>query len=129
MAEAAAMLYGLKWCSANGFNIVWGETDSLLITRCINGEWKPPWKIAKLIEDIQKLVEENGFIITHCYRKANKPADKLAAFSHGGGVIQTFNFFSDIPASIKGLLNMDRWGTPSFRINAIKDSNLVYDPP
>ncbi|XP_059306503.1 uncharacterized protein LOC132057945 [Lycium ferocissimum] len=129
MEKEAAMLFGLVWCSRNGNTIVWGETDSLLLTKCINREWKPPWNIANYIESIQKPVEENEFIITHCYREANKPADKLAAISHASDVIQIFNSFSEISTSVRGLINMDRWNPPSFRIKEIKDRNLVYDHP
>ncbi|WMV07904.1 hypothetical protein MTR67_001289 [Solanum verrucosum] len=101
------MIYGMKWCSTHGSRTVWGETDSLLLTNCINKVWKPPWMISRLIEDIQKLVEENEFTIIHCYREANKTADKLASLSHGSNGIQIFNFFSDLPTSIKGN-NMDK---------------------
>ncbi|XP_060203069.1 uncharacterized protein LOC132631512 [Lycium barbarum] len=102
MAEAAALLYGLKWCSGNGFHSVWGETDSLLLIKCIKKEWKPPWMISNIIEDIQKLVEDHEFVITHCYREANKPADKLASLRHGFDEIQIFNSFSEIPSSVRG---------------------------
>ncbi|KAG5573276.1 hypothetical protein H5410_063042 [Solanum commersonii] len=34
---AAAMMYGLKWCSTHDSRRIWGETD-LLLTNCINKE-------------------------------------------------------------------------------------------
>lgn len=71
MAEANAMLFGLKWCVNRGASLVLGETDSMLLTKCVNSEWKPPWRIKKYIEEIQELVEEHGFFINHCYREAN----------------------------------------------------------
>ncbi|XP_059277807.1 uncharacterized protein LOC132031987 [Lycium ferocissimum] len=129
MAEASALLYGLKWCANNGINLVWGETDSLLLVKCIKREWKPPWKIAKEIQQIQNLVEENGFNISHWFREANKPADKLASFSHSTNGIQVFNSFSVVPRSVRGLINLDKWNLPSFRIRPVKPSLLVYDPP
>ncbi|KAK4339966.1 hypothetical protein RND71_041428 [Anisodus tanguticus] len=49
IAEAAAMLFGLKWCATNGFKSALGETDSLLITNYIRREWKMPWKISNYI--------------------------------------------------------------------------------
>ncbi|XP_060210896.1 uncharacterized protein LOC132637896 [Lycium barbarum] len=129
MAEASALLDGLKWWANNGINLVWGENDSLLLVKCIKREWKSLWKIAKEIQQIQNLVEENGFNISHCFREANKPADKLASFSHSTNGIQVFNSFSVVPRSVRELINLDKWNLPSFRIRPVKPSLRVYDPP
>ncbi|KAG5603639.1 hypothetical protein H5410_025131 [Solanum commersonii] len=58
-------------------------------------------------------------------REANKTADKLACLSHGSNGIQIFNSFSDLPAVIKGLTNMDKWGFPSLRIKELSLSDLI----
>lgn len=42
MAEAAAMLYGLKWCANRKLVLTMAETDPLLLTKCVKGEWKSP---------------------------------------------------------------------------------------
>ncbi|KAK4729651.1 hypothetical protein R3W88_022639 [Solanum pinnatisectum] len=39
IAEMAALLYGLKWCVNRGFSKIWIETDSMLLTRCIERDW------------------------------------------------------------------------------------------
>jgi len=78
-----ALLYGLKWCANRGFSNVWVETDSMLLTRCIKREWNPPWKINGMVQDARKLIEEHGYHISHCFREANKPAEKIANLSHG----------------------------------------------
>uniref|UniRef100_A0A3Q7IMX9 RNase H type-1 domain-containing protein n=1 Tax=Solanum lycopersicum TaxID=4081 RepID=A0A3Q7IMX9_SOLLC len=83
MAETAAKLFGLNWCKNRGYDIVWGETDYMLLTIWIKKEWRPPWALENQIQEIQKLVDYHGFNISHCFREANKPADKLAALSHG----------------------------------------------
>ncbi|XP_070052273.1 uncharacterized protein [Nicotiana tomentosiformis] len=77
------------------------EAAALLFAR----EWKSPWKIEKYVREIQKLVEEHGFTIFHCYREANKPADKLAAISHFRKGTHIFNSFFDLPNQVKGLVN------------------------
>lgn len=64
--------------------------------------------ISRLIEDIQKLIEDNEFSITHCYGEADKTVDMLASISHGSNGIQIFNSFSNLPAAIKGLAYMDK---------------------
>ncbi|KAG5594238.1 hypothetical protein H5410_035470 [Solanum commersonii] len=51
--------------------------DSMLLTRCIKREWDPPWKI-----NARKLIEEHGYHISHCFREANKPAEKISNLSH-----------------------------------------------
>ena len=57
MAEAQALLYGLNWCVSRGYDRVWGETDFLLLVKCINGEWRTPWRLDKLIQEAQQRVE------------------------------------------------------------------------
>uniref|UniRef100_A0A0V0H2R1 Putative ovule protein n=1 Tax=Solanum chacoense TaxID=4108 RepID=A0A0V0H2R1_SOLCH len=74
----AALFYGLKWYANRGFSNVWVETDSMLLTRCIKREWDPPWKI-----NARKLIEEHGYHISHFFREANKPTEKIANLSHG----------------------------------------------
>ncbi|XP_019264449.1 PREDICTED: uncharacterized protein LOC109242076 [Nicotiana attenuata] len=128
-AEATSMLFGIKWCAANGYRLVLGETDSMLITRCIRREQKVPWRIKSIITEIQDIVEEHGFVIIHCFREANRPADKLASLSHSSDMIHVFNSFADLPNQVKGLVNMDRWDLPSFRIKTAKPGHITSNPP
>ncbi|WMV20142.1 hypothetical protein MTR67_013527, partial [Solanum verrucosum] len=116
MAEARALLYGLKWCVSRGYDRVWGETDSLLLVKCINGVWRTPWRLDKLIQEAHQIVESHGFIISHCFREANKPTDILASRSYSVDAIHEFNSFSDLPREVRGLINTDRWELPSFRM-------------
>ncbi|WMV18303.1 hypothetical protein MTR67_011688 [Solanum verrucosum] len=82
-----------------------------------------------MIQEIMKIVEDHGYHISHCFREANKPADKLASLSHGAEEIHVFNSFSSLPKQVRGLINMDRWEFPSFRMKPVKPSYLVYEPP
>ncbi|XP_059287186.1 uncharacterized protein LOC132040553 [Lycium ferocissimum] len=129
LAEAAALLFMDCHCALGMDSIQFvGETDSLLIANCINKQWKITWMISDLIENIQTIVEDKEFLITHCYREANKPADKLASLRHESDLIQIFNSHPEIPTSVKGLINMDRWNIPTFRIKNVKDRNIIFDP-
>jgi len=119
IAKASAMFFGLKWCAHNGFRTELGETNSLLLTKCINKEWKIPWRILNFIEEIQNLVEEHGFEINHSYRETNQPADRLANLGHTIAGTQVFNSFVELPKHIRGLINMDRWNLPSFESNIL----------
>ncbi|XP_009766745.1 uncharacterized protein [Nicotiana sylvestris] len=128
-AEAEALLFGLKWCVDKDLKMAIGESDSLLIVKCVKREWKPPWNISKQIKEIQKMIEDHNFNINHCFREANRPADSLATLSHRIEGNMIFNIFSDLPNHIKGLVNMDKWGLPTFRIKHTKPSNIIYNPP
>ncbi|KAG5568381.1 hypothetical protein H5410_064601, partial [Solanum commersonii] len=66
-----------------------------------------PWRIKDMIQETMKIVEDHGYHISHCFREANKPADKLASLSHGVEEIHVFNSFSSLPKQVKGLINMD----------------------
>ncbi|XP_059292579.1 uncharacterized protein LOC132046049 [Lycium ferocissimum] len=81
-AEANAFLFGLKWCIDNGYNLIIAETDSLLLRNCISESLVTPWRIKETVEEIRKLVLRHDIIVKHCFREANKVADKLASMSH-----------------------------------------------
>jgi len=83
----------------------------------------------KLIQEAQQIVESHGFIISHCFREANKPVDILASRSYSVDAIHDFNSFSDLPREVRGLINTDRWELPSFRMQQVKPSNFIYEPP
>lgn len=125
MAETKAMLYGLTWCADKGYSRVKGETDSLLLTKCISREWKIPWKMVEDVAKIHKLVKDHGFSIIHCYREANKPEDKLAIFSYQVNGSMSFTSFRELPRHVRGLVNMDKWGLPSIRSKQINNANYI----
>ncbi|KAH0729146.1 hypothetical protein KY290_000325 [Solanum tuberosum] len=78
MAEAKAILFGIKWCLDKGFTNILVESDSMLITNMINGEAKTPWQIKHIIEDIHGLKVQGNFSLQHCYREVNMIEDYLA---------------------------------------------------
>nr|XP_009615317.1 uncharacterized protein LOC104108057 [Nicotiana tomentosiformis] len=128
-AEAEALLFGLKWCADRGLKRAIGESDSLLMVKCAKREWKPPWNISNQVKEIQKMIEVHSFNINHCFREANRPANNLATLSHRIEGNKIFNLFSDLPSHIRGLVNMDKWSLPTFRIKHTKPTNIIYDPP
>ncbi|KAG5590615.1 hypothetical protein H5410_041129 [Solanum commersonii] len=92
-------------------------------------EWKVPWRILHIINEVQELVEKNGFEIKQCFREANRPTDKLASMSHNFESIHVFYSHIELPNQVKGLVNMDKWDIHSFRIKMNKPSHIIYDPP
>lgn len=88
-----------------------------------------PWRLDKLIQEAQQITESHGFIISRCFRVANKPVNILASRSYSVSTIHDFNFFCDLPREVRGLINTDRWELPSFRMQQVKPSNFIYEPP
>lgn len=107
-AEASALLYRLKWCIQKGYNLVIGETDSLLLQNCIKNIWHTPWRIEKVVKEIRSLIGNNRIITIYCFREANQVADKLASLSHTAEDVCIYNQFNTPPRQIKGLVNTDQ---------------------
>ncbi|KAK4341343.1 hypothetical protein RND71_039844 [Anisodus tanguticus] len=127
--EAAAFLFDLNWCIQNGFNMVVGETDSLLLHNCIQDIWLSPWRIESIVSKIKFLMESNQVSTNHSFREANKVANKLASLSHTTGHTCIYTNYDTLPRQIKGLLNTDRWQLSSFRVRRRKHGAIIYDPP
>ncbi|XP_060182070.1 uncharacterized protein LOC132611702 [Lycium barbarum] len=51
----------------------------------LNGNWQSPWRIEDIVNRIKYLMELNQITTNHCFREANKVADKLASLSHSNG--------------------------------------------
>ncbi|WMV10201.1 hypothetical protein MTR67_003586 [Solanum verrucosum] len=128
-AESDAFLFGLRWCINNGHNLIITETVSLLIRNCINNSWSTPWRIKESVEEIRCLIQRHDVIINHCFREANHVADKLASMSHFVEEVKVFTQPSTIPRQIRGLLNIDKWQFPSFRVKQRKPSMIFFEPP
>uniref|UniRef100_M0ZK97 RNase H family protein n=1 Tax=Solanum tuberosum TaxID=4113 RepID=M0ZK97_SOLTU len=107
LAEASSFLFGLKWCVDNGHTFILGETDSLLLQNCINDSWKVPRRKHEEVQEIKKLVIDHEVITRHCFREANKVADKLASMSHNTDAIKVYTQYRDLPTTIRGLLTTD----------------------
>ncbi|XP_060170788.1 uncharacterized protein LOC132601740 [Lycium barbarum] len=128
-AEAHALLFGLQWCIEQGMSFIMGETDSLLIQKCTQGDWTVPWRISETISKIQTLIQGRGITIQHCFREANQVADKLASLSHHLQETHIYTSFDIMPRQIKGLLNVDRWQLPTFRARGKRPGVLTLEPP
>ncbi|XP_075101931.1 uncharacterized protein LOC142177353 [Nicotiana tabacum] len=129
LAEVEALLFGLKWYVQQGYGLIIGETDSLLLHNCIQGIWSKPWRINSVVMEVKMLVEQKGLIIRHCFREANQVVDKMASLSHQLEEVYIFTYFDTLPRQVKGLLNVDRWQIPAFRVKKRRPSTIVYEPP
>lgn len=66
---------------------------------------------------LQELMEARRYIreISHYFREANKPADRLANVGVDSGINSTYGLFSDLPHLVRGDITLDRLGIPSLR--------------
>ena len=53
--------------------------------------------------------------ISHCFREANRPADRLANVCVDAGFNSTYVSFSELPCLVRGDVNLDRLGVPNIR--------------
>lgn len=71
-AEARAIKEALHSCVKKGLLKIQVQTDSHTITKMLTGEWKIPWELIELIEQIQAIMKTLIVEITHIFRKANQ---------------------------------------------------------
>ncbi|KAH0661548.1 hypothetical protein KY284_026479 [Solanum tuberosum] len=91
------------------------KSDSKLLVNCVNDQNSTPWKMQKEVEELKAHMENTCYILRHCYREANKVADKLASLYHTNQQSTMFTTFAELPRRIKGLMTMDRWNMANFR--------------
>lgn len=78
MAEARALLQGLKLCVHKGV-LQWDvEMDSLVLMQIIQGKAGTPWAITYEIREISQLLQKLDHFLMHTFRESNMAADCLA---------------------------------------------------
>ena len=113
-AELKALAHGVQQCIAWGFLELHLEVDSLSLVRIMSGDQACPWQLQLEVDDL--LQHWRLFrSITHCYREANKPSDRLAKWGAVSGEDSLFTTFAILPPLVRGDRRMDRLGFPSFR--------------
>ncbi|XP_075091898.1 uncharacterized protein LOC142172040 [Nicotiana tabacum] len=123
-AEGHAMLLGLQHYISRGLDKIIVEADSKVLVSAINEESSTPWRLLQIVDKIKQIVSEKGAAVKHCYREANKVADKLASISH-----LHKQAITGLPRQIRGLHQLDRWEMASFRIRQRKTSKIYFEPP
>ncbi|OIT19637.1 hypothetical protein A4A49_55186 [Nicotiana attenuata] len=127
--EASSFLFGLEWCIRMRYYLVIGETDSMLLQNCISKKVATLWRLEETMKKIRRIVNDHDIITRHCFREVNKVMDNLASLSYNTDEIQIFTQFNRLPSQIRGVLNVDRWQLPSFRVKKRKPGVLIFEPP
>lgn len=117
IAEARAMLDGLRYAALLGINLHIVESDSKILVSIIKEECSCPWRLLPIIAELRELVRRVKTNISHIFREGNQPADGLANFACHCNFSSTFhNNLDMIPARIRGACRLDRMGIPNLRL-------------
>ncbi|XP_019266683.1 PREDICTED: uncharacterized protein LOC109244105 [Nicotiana attenuata] len=127
MAEAKAVLHGIKLCNSLGLQNVIVETDSLLIVSIINRRMKPPWRIKHIIEQIWEITSLGNFNFVHTFREGNYVADQLANLGENTKEHIIFNEVVSLPRQVRASLQLEQDGLPNFRFTTRRNQFTIND--
>ncbi|XP_075091582.1 uncharacterized protein LOC142171777 [Nicotiana tabacum] len=127
LAEAKAMLYGVKLCCNCGFSKVIVESDSMLIVNLVNQRIKPPWQLTQIIEQIREVTETGNFLFVHIFREGNAIVDHLAKLGESSKTFHIFNQVVSLPMKIRASLKLDQDNMPNFRFRQKKNQFTIND--
>ena len=113
-AALRALLLSIKHCVARGCLELHLEADSLTLIQVVQGISACPWRLQRDLDELL-MFKQYFHMISHCYREANAPADRLANFGADSSAGQVFNRFLHLPRLVRGDIRMDRLGFPPFR--------------
>lgn len=78
VAEAKAILQGMRMCIDNGFPKIIVESDSMIMVVIINRKSSVPWQIHSIINQIWSLMHIGSFLFVQIFREGNGIADQMA---------------------------------------------------
>ncbi|XP_019257601.1 PREDICTED: uncharacterized protein LOC109235804 [Nicotiana attenuata] len=87
-AEAKAIYEALKYCIQHGYVLIDIHTDSMLLKNVIIGEWKPPWILGTVIDEIRDLMRRANVRIAHTLIEGNKLVDYIANYALDVGELE-----------------------------------------
>ncbi|XP_022866066.1 uncharacterized protein LOC111385870 [Olea europaea var. sylvestris] len=112
-AELRAILDGLLLARGLGISAIWLEADSTLAIHCIT-KGGGPWSIQGILRQIRDFICFDRDTVSHIYREGNQVADSLASEGWDHQRYQEYGPL-DLPRQIRALVQIDRYGLPSFR--------------
>lgn len=115
-AEVYVIKEALEFCLTLHVQGITMETDSLTLERMIEKQWKVPWELIEIIEDIRVKSQSLQGNIIHIFREGNTVADALANEVIEAQNTKEYHCFQDLPVSIRKQINMDKSQIPNLRI-------------
>ena len=114
VAEARALLGGLRRCVLEGRACIDIEVDLLILKQVIQKKHPTPWSIAYEIREIFFLLDRMEFQVLHIYRESNYAADFLANWGCKEQLDSLFEEYRNFPRILKGIVRVDKSGIPNI---------------
>ncbi|XP_060182743.1 uncharacterized protein LOC132612645 [Lycium barbarum] len=121
VAEAEAIRMGMRYCVEKHLFPLIIETDSMSMKMILKEEWKVPWSISILVDDIKRMMEDQTVAVEHIHREGNGLADFLTNLVFNFAGTLQFHSFQELPSQAKRILNIDKREIPNLRIRTIQD--------
>lgn len=114
IAEAPALLDGMKYIKITGSTAAIIECDSQTIVNIIKRKATCPWSILSYVREIWSLLNPAD-TINHIFREGNTVADSLASLACKLKCNASYSS-SELPTLIRGAVRLDKLGMPSVRL-------------
>lgn len=111
-AELNGAMLAIEIASQKGWNQLWLETDSVLVTQAFKSHKIVPWPLRNRWLNCLHICSSLSFFVTHVFREGNHCADKLADI---GFSLQSQYWWDSIPREICWDFARNRNGLPFFR--------------
>lgn len=111
-AELIAAMIVIETASSKGWNCLWLECDSLLVTKAFCSLELIPWKLRTRWRNCLLLTRSMNFYVSHTFREGNSCVDKLASF---GIASKCFTWWDGIPVFVMEDFSRNRLGLPCHR--------------
>uniref|UniRef100_A0A0V0IVP5 Putative ovule protein n=1 Tax=Solanum chacoense TaxID=4108 RepID=A0A0V0IVP5_SOLCH len=108
MAEAIAVLKALRYSRQKQYRKVILETDSLRIRNILLREWKIPWELVEIMEEVICIIDQDGIEVNRVFREGNHLADALANNANSHIEKQEYMNFNQLPELCRKTLNMGK---------------------
>ncbi|XP_027158457.1 uncharacterized protein LOC113760083 [Coffea eugenioides] len=112
-AESMALLFGLQLCLQRGFRPSLVEVDSKALVQLVVSGVIAKWPLCNILRKVRGLLEGFSAFISHIFREANSPADRLAAIGAVG--VRVYDHVQQLPAIVRASLILDSRGVPGVR--------------
>lgn len=84
----------------------------------IKRNWKIPSKVVKIVEEIQRHIQQQQIHIQHIYREGNQLVDFIANQAINDKTTLVYTHFHQLPKRSKQILNIDKAQIPMLRLRS-----------
>ncbi|XP_027150340.1 uncharacterized protein LOC113750578 [Coffea eugenioides] len=112
-AECMALLCGLQLCLQRGLWPSLVEVDSKALVQLVGSGASARWPLCNDLRKVRGLLEGFSASISHVFREANLPADRLAVGGPTSG--QVYEQEIQLPAMVRAAMALDSRGVPGLR--------------